>query len=50
VLSALLPALVLAAVAVAGATRYVQRRRLARMKISGGRKSLALNLMERGRL
>jgi hypothetical protein len=43
------PAVVLAALAVPAALRYRARRRIARLKISGGRKALVLYLAERGR-
>jgi hypothetical protein len=47
--AALVPAVVLVAIAVPAALRYRARRRLARLRISGGRKALVLYLAERGR-
>jgi hypothetical protein len=47
--TALFPALVLAGVGVVAVVRFRNRRRLARMRLSGGRKALALYLAERGR-
>jgi hypothetical protein len=48
--SALVPAVVvLAALAIPAALRLRARRRVARLKISGGRKALVLYLAERGR-
>jgi hypothetical protein len=48
--STLVPAaVVLAVVAVTAALRLRARRRVARLKISGGRKALVLYLAERGR-
>ena len=49
VVSALLPAFVLAGIAVAAAHRYRTRRRISRMRLSGGRKALVLYLADRGR-
>ncbi len=46
--SALFPGVVVAVVAAVVLYRTIERRRAARLKISGGRKSLALNL-ERSR-
>jgi hypothetical protein len=48
VVSALFPALVLAGAGVVAAVRYRNRRRLARMRLSGGRKALVLYLADRG--
>jgi predicted membrane-bound mannosyltransferase len=45
--TALFPALVLAGVGVVAVFRYRNRRRIARMRLSGGRKALALYLAER---
>ncbi len=45
--SALLPALVLAAVAVAVGQKIRARRRFARLKVSGGRMALVLNIVNR---
>jgi hypothetical protein len=42
-----LPAVVLAAAAVFVATKVHARRRAGRLKLSGGRKSLVLNLFDR---
>jgi hypothetical protein len=47
--AALVPAVLLVAIAVPAALRYRARRRLARLRISGGRKALVLYLAERGR-
>lgn len=47
-LSKLFPALVVAGVGLAAAWRWRSRRRLARMRLSGGRKALALYLADRG--
>jgi hypothetical protein len=43
----LFPAVVLAVAAVFVVSRMRARRRLERLKVSGGRKSLALNLFDR---
>jgi hypothetical protein len=43
----LLPALVLVVVAVVSGQRFLARRRLARLNVSGGRMSLVLNLQQR---
>lgn len=49
-MSTLVPVVVvLAAVAISAALRLRARRRVARLKISGGRKALVLYLAERGR-
>jgi hypothetical protein len=48
VLSALLPALVLASVLVLVCSRHLSRRRAARLRLSGGRKALAMYLADRG--
>ncbi len=45
--SALLPAVVLAVVAVFTGSRIVARRRFSKMNVSGGRMSLVLNLVNR---
>ena len=47
--TALFPALVLASAGVVALLRHRSRRRIARMRLSGGRKALALYLAERGR-
>lgn len=47
--SALFPAAVLAAVAIFYVRRAVVRRRFERSNVSGGRKALVLNLVERSR-
>jgi hypothetical protein len=47
--AALVPAVVLVALAIPAALRYRARRRIARLKISGGRKALVLYLADRGR-
>jgi hypothetical protein len=47
--SVLFPALALAGVGVVAVVRFRNRRRLARMRLSGGRKALVLYLAERGR-
>ncbi len=47
--AALFPAVVLAAVAVFASVRFQARRRYERLKVSGGRKALVLNLMDRSR-
>ena len=47
-MSTLLPAVLLAGLGVAAAFRYLARRRFSRMKVSGGRKALALYLADRG--
>jgi len=48
VVSALFPALLLAGAGVFAALRYRNRRRIARMRLSGGRKALVLYLADRG--
>jgi hypothetical protein len=48
VLSTLLPALVAAGVLVLVGSRHLSRRRIARQRLSGGRKALALYLADRG--
>ncbi|WP_242333549.1 MULTISPECIES: hypothetical protein [Anaeromyxobacter] len=45
--SALLPALVLAAAAIVVGQRIRARRRFARLKVSGGRMALVLNIVNR---
>lgn len=47
--SLLVPAAVLAVVAAFAAHRALTRRRVAKMKVSGGRKALVRNIMERDR-
>ena len=47
--SALLPAFVLAGIGLAALHRYRTRRRISRMRLSGGRKALVLYLADRGR-
>lgn len=47
-LSALFPALVVAGVLVLVGHRHLSRRRAARLRLSGGRKALALYLADRG--
>jgi hypothetical protein len=47
--AALFPVVLLVAIAVPAALRYRARRRIERLKISGGRKALVLYLAERGR-
>ncbi len=47
--SALFPALVFAAFAVATTFRIRARRRFEKLKLSGGRKALVLNLVDRNR-
>ncbi len=47
--TALFPALVLAGAGVVAAVRYRNRRRLSKMRLSGGRKALVLYLADRGR-
>jgi hypothetical protein len=46
--SALFPAVVLAVVAAVSVWRIRERRRISKLKISGGRLSLFLNLRDRG--
>ncbi len=48
-MAALVPVVLLVAIAVPAALRYRARRRIERLKISGGRKALVLYLAERGR-
>jgi hypothetical protein len=48
VLSKLFPAFVVVGVGLAAAWRWQSRRRLSRMRLSGGRKALALYLADRG--
>jgi hypothetical protein len=45
--SALFPALVLVVVAVAVGSKMLARRRLAKLKVSGGRMALVLNIVNR---
>ncbi len=47
--TALFPALVAAGAVVVAAVRYRNRRRLSKMRLSGGRKALVLYLADRGR-
>ena len=47
--SALLPAFVLVGIGLAAVHRYRTRRRISRMRLSGGRKALVLYLADRGR-
>ena len=46
--SAILPAVVLALVGAAVAQRFFARRRAAKLVVSGGRKAFVLNLRDRG--
>jgi hypothetical protein len=46
--SALLPAFVLAGIGLAAGYRYLARRRVSKLRLSGGRKALALYLADRG--
>jgi hypothetical protein len=45
--SALVPGVVAVVVAVIAGSRYLARRRLSKLQVSGGRMSLVLNLMDR---
>lgn len=47
--SALVPAVVVAVVAVVAGRRALARRRFEKMKVSGGRMALVLNLVNRSR-
>ena len=47
-LSALFPALVVAGALVLVGYRHLSRRRIARLRLSGGKKALALYLADRG--
>ncbi len=47
--SALVPGLVVVVLAVAAALRFRARRRYERLRVSGGRKALVLNLVDRSR-
>ncbi len=48
-MKSLFPAVVLAAAAVVAAYRFRARRRFEKLKVSGGRKALVLNLVDRSR-
>jgi hypothetical protein len=47
--SALFPAVVLAVVAFATGSKILARRRFSKLKVSGGRMALVLNLVDRSR-
>jgi hypothetical protein len=47
--SALVPAAILAVIAVATGSKIYARRRFAKLKVSGGRMALVLNLVNRSR-